>query len=344
MAAANQTLIITDIKEELPGVKIFTLASDPAHPISYKAGQYLTLLYPFNTDIRRSYSITSAPSLPEALAIGVKRISNGLFSRYLIDAAKPGDVVETIGAGGFFILPDDLAAYKQVFFLAAGSGITPIYSLIKELLASHQHLTAILIYSNRSAQETMLLSTLKELANKYADRFKIEFLFSDNPNLLKARLYRESLVQLILKHKNGPSGQLLAYICGPQEYMRMCTYGLHAAGLPNTNIKKEIFNTSLATPRLLPPNTEPHLVKLTWQQEQISFPVQYPTTILQAAKKVGLRLPFSCEAGYCGNCVAQCVAGKVWMTNNEVLTEKDLTRGLVLTCVGYPLNEVSLHI
>jgi len=342
MAAANQTLIITDIKEDIPGVKIFTLAS--AHPISYKAGQYLTLIYPFNTDIRRSYSITSAPSLPETLAIGVKRIPNGLFSRYLIDAAKPGDVVETIGAGGFFILPDDLAAYKQVIFLAAGSGITPIYSLIKELLVRHQHLTAILIYSNRSAQETIFLNALKELANKYTDRFKIEFLFSDNPNLLKARLYRESLVQLILKHKNGLPGQLLAYICGPQEYMRMCTYGLHAAGLPDTNIKKEIFNNSLAIPRLLPPNTEPHLVKLTWQQEQISFPVQYPTTILQAAKKAGLRLPFSCEAGYCGNCVAQCVAGKVWMANNEVLTEKDLARGLVLTCVGYPLNEVSLHI
>jgi len=344
MADVENTLIIENIKEEVPGVKIFTFATDPAHPVVYKAGQYLTLIYPFDKDTRRSYSITSAPALHEPLAVGVKRIDNGLFSRFLIDNAKPGDVLETTGAAGFFTLPDNIALYKQVFLLAAGSGITPLYSLVKELLASYQHLSVVLIYSNRSAAETIFLAELKELANRYIGRFEIEFLFSDNPNLFKARLYRDLLVQLVLKYQNCSPEQILAYICGPQEYMRMCTYGLHAAKLPDKNIKKEIFNTNLAVPRVLPPNTEAHRVKLKWRQEEISLQVQYPTTILQAAKKAGLRLPFSCEAGYCGNCVAQCTVGNVWMARNEVLTEKDIARGLVLTCVGYPVNEVSLNI
>ena len=344
MTAENQTLVITAIKEEVPGVKLFTLAPVSAPPIMYQAGQYLTVLYPKNQNIRRSYSITSAPALSEPLTIGVKRISNGLFSRYLIDTAQPGDLLETTGVGGFFILPENLAAYKQLFFLAAGSGINPIYSLLKEVLVSYPHLSIALIYSNRSERETLFLTALTELANKHPERLQIKFLFSDNPNLFKARLRRDLLVQLVHSYKTCSPEQILAYVCGPQDYMRMCTYGLRGAGLPANNIRKEIFNTSMAVPWVLPPNIEVHQVSLVMHQKEISFPVQYPTTILQAARKTGVRLPFSCEAGFCGNCVAQCVSGKVWMTKNEVLTQKDLDRGLILTCVGYPLSEVSLKI
>ena len=344
MTEENQILVITAIKEEVPGVELFTLEPVSEVPITYQAGQYLTVLYPKNKDIRRSYSITSAPALSEPLTIGVKRIANGLFSRYLFDTAQPGDTLETTGVGGFFILPDNLTVYKQLFFLAAGSGITPIYSLLKEVLISYPHLSIVLIYSNQSEQETLFFTALTELAKEHPERLRIEFLFSNNPNLLKARLRRDLLVQMVHTYKTCPPAQILAYVCGPQDYMRMCIYGLQGAGLPANNIRKEIFNTSIAVPQILPPNTEVHQVSIVLRQEEISFPVQYPTTILQAARKSGLRLPFSCEAGYCGNCVAQCVSGKVWMTKNEVLTQKDLDQGLVLTCVGYPLTGVTLKI
>ncbi|MDQ3291387.1 MAG: FAD-binding oxidoreductase, partial [Bacteroidota bacterium] len=122
MDSLYHALTIRDIREEAREVKTFYFDENPAHKIVYQSGQYLTLVRqtPIG-EIRRSYSITSSPELAEPLAIGVKRIENGLFSRYLIDHAQPGDQVYTTGAGGFFTLPPDINAYTQVFFCAAGS-------------------------------------------------------------------------------------------------------------------------------------------------------------------------------------------------------------------------------
>ena len=143
-----KTLIIKSIKEEVKDFKTFCFDAD----FTYKAGQYITLVYKLNNEeTRRSYSITSSPVLNEPLSIGVKRIENGFFSRKLIDTAKiVNDDLITIGAGGLFVLPDDIANYKQLFFFAAGSGITPIYSLIKTALHQYKHLHVVLIYSNAS--------------------------------------------------------------------------------------------------------------------------------------------------------------------------------------------------
>ena len=128
-----KTLRIHSIHEEINGFKTFTF--EEGHGINYKSGQYITFVQQVaGKEVRRSYSITSSPQLNEPLTIGVKRVENGLFSRQLIDHAKPGDEWITTGAGGLFVLPDDVRNYHQVFFLAAGSGITPIFSLIKTVL------------------------------------------------------------------------------------------------------------------------------------------------------------------------------------------------------------------
>ena len=155
-----KTLHIKNIKEEVKDFKTFSFAEN----INYKAGQYLTFVYHWhNEEVRRSYSITSSPVLNEPLAIGVKRIENGLFSRKLIDSAKPNDELISIGAGGLFVLPDDIENYKQVFFFAAGSGITPVYSLIKTLLHVYANINVVLIYSNASPEKTVFLYELKTL-------------------------------------------------------------------------------------------------------------------------------------------------------------------------------------
>jgi ring-1,2-phenylacetyl-CoA epoxidase subunit PaaE len=167
-----KTIYIKKIHEEIKGFKTFVF--EDGHNINYKPGQYLTLVATMNNEeVRRSYSITSSPYLQEPLTIGVKRVENGLFSRLLIDNAKAGDELTTIGAGGFFILPQNTEAYKQVFFFAAGSGITPVFSLIKTTLHAYAHLSVVLIYSNASPSKTIFFGELMKLKKEFAQRFHL---------------------------------------------------------------------------------------------------------------------------------------------------------------------------
>jgi ring-1,2-phenylacetyl-CoA epoxidase subunit PaaE len=331
-------VIIEQIQQEIEGFKTFTFKE--GHGINYKAGQYLTFVQKAaHEEIRRSYSIVSSPGLNEPLTIGVKRIENGIFSRELIDHVKPGDELLTTGAGGLFTLPGDTSNIRQIFFLAAGSGITPIFSLLKTVLHFHQHIHAVLIYSNPSPHKTIFYSQLNELRKNFGERFHLQFLFSNTANLLLARLNRELLAQLTKTHSVCSFDQILFYICGPEAYMRMCTYTLQEERVPKENIRKETFIVQGRHPvKMDPPDKETHLVTIQYGNENFEVNVHYPDSILQAAQKQNIILPYSCEVGRCGNCTAQCIDGKVWLSYNEVLTEKDLQNGLTLTCVGHPVE------
>jgi ring-1,2-phenylacetyl-CoA epoxidase subunit PaaE len=347
--ATNQvykTITITDIREEAPGVKTFVFGGEDAKDIIYKPGQYLTFAHKgHNGEIRRSYSITSTPVLQEPLAIGVKRVENGFFSRMLVDDAQIGDKLQTIGATGLFTLPEDISNYRQLFLLAAGSGITPIYSLLKTALHKYPNLKVELIYSNHSPKRAIFRQELERLAEDFPEQLYIEFLYSISPDLSRARLYKDLLQSLLREHAVAPYHQILFYLCGPTTYMRMCFYALRQVNVPNDNIRKESFSTVKVKVPLLPPDTEKHRVVLQYNSQEYALQVQYPHTILHAAKKAGIPLPYSCEAGKCGSCAARCTKGQVWMSYNEVLTEKDLAQGLTLSCVGYPVgDEVVLEV
>ena len=333
-----KALRIEKIHEEVKGFKTFIF--EEGHGITYKAGQYITLVQHVNNEeLRRSYSICSSPELNEPLTIGVKRVENGLFSRQLIDYAKPGDEWTTTGAGGLFVLPAEVENYQQVFFLAAGSGITPIYSLIKPILNFHHSLSVVLIYSNASSEKTVFLNELQNLKIEFPERFTLEFLYSNNPKLEKARLYRELLLELTEKLGVSEKTKTLFYTCGPEAYMRMCIFTLQAIGVPKNNIKKENFVVhNISHKNILPPDKDTHKVALLFSDKTYEFAVVYPDNILKAAKRNGIQLPYSCEVGRCGNCVAKCAKGTVWHSYNEVLTDREMEQGMVLTCVGHPVG------
>ena len=341
-----QQLVVQEIKEETKDFKTFTLACLPGEEITYKAGQYLTLLHPNHPEeVRRSYSIVSAPALQEPLKIGVKRIPNGILSRHLIDTVKPGDKLFTIGAAGFFTLPPHPENYRQIFFLAAGSGITPILSLIKTTLHQFPDIKVVLIYSNQAPETTYYKTEIEALQNQFPETFVAEYIYSNSTDLARAHLHRELLVYFLRQFAVTTPAKTLAFTCGPKEYMRMCIYGFRFAGIPQENIRKEIFNVEKAIPKIEPPDKEQHLVTIKNGPKPMEFPVQFPVSILHEAKRHGLTLPYSCEAGRCGNCVAKCVKGQVWMSYNEVLTQKELDQGLFLTCVGFPVGgNISIEI
>ncbi len=322
------------IHEERKDFKTFELESKSA--INYKAGQYLTLVHnPGAEEIRRSYSITSSPLLHEPLTIGVKRMDNGFFSRLLVDNTRIGDEFFTSGTGGLFILPENPSAYRQMIFLAAGSGITPVFSLIKTLLHFHPSVQVFLLYSNSSPEQSIFLNNLEQLSNQFS-QFHCQFIFSNHPDLHKARLNRDYLFRFL--DENVESQTAMFYICGPESYNRMCTYLLQERGIHPERIRKENFLIPAYRPVSLPPDKNFHQAFIRSDQGEFVVNVNYPDTILKAARKQNIVLPYSCETGRCGNCVARCTSGKVWHSYNEVLTDKDLEAGLILTCTGHPVG------
>ena len=328
-------LTISRIAEEAPGFKTFVFAER----LSYEAGQYLTFVHPTHVGpIRRSYSIVSSPDADEPLAIGVKRVENGEFSRWLIDRARPGDVLMTTGVGGFFTLPKE-GVPQQLFFLAAGSGITPVFSLIKSALVRYPDCKLVLVYSIPSEGKAPYREALLRLQGMHPRQLSIEWRMSNAKNLADARLSREAL-QLLLKKFEAPFDRQQFFICGPEPYMRLCTYTLQEEGVPQRNIRKEFFFTAAVarSPKPLPPDRQTHQVRIHQPGGDLEFEVQYPDTILTAARKAGIGLPYSCETGRCGACAARCRSGQVWLSYNEVLTDDELARGLTLTCTGHPVG------
>lgn len=328
---------IIDVIFETKNAKTFVLEFLDSPEPGYKAGQFLTLVfYTRHGEKRRSYSISSSPALKEPLSITVKKIENGEFSRLLISHAKVGDILYTSGVNGFFHLPVDIDNYVQYFFIAAGSGVTPCLSMMKTILAT-AHSNVVLIYSNKNEEDAIFYEQLKRLLHRYAGRFKARFLFSDIFDVNLSRLSKRLLLIFLQELLTVDAAQALFYVCGPHDYMQMINITL-LEKIPAQNILRENFNT---LPRLIipkPPDILPHTVSISINQRLYKVTVQYPVTILAAAKKNKINLPYSCEAGRCGSCVATCTSGKVWMAYNEILTDDELAKGRVLVCQGYPVE------
>lgn len=333
-----QALQIIRIIQETATAKTFVLKPEINESLDYKAGQFLTLV--FNTrfgEKRRSYSMSSSPVLNEPFSITIKRVENGEFSRLLVGHAKEGDTLISSGVSGFFVLPEKCDAIQQYFFLAAGSGITPCFSLIKTLLATTLK-QVVLIYSNRDKIDTIFYKQLVELRQQYTDRFQLRFLFSNNFDVYNGRLSNWLLQQLLKQYLIAPMHQTLFYMCGPFEYMQMINITLLNEGIPPANIKKENFSTLPRLVRPVPPDTAAHTVTVHWNNQVSEIKVQYPNSILAVAKQAGIDIPFSCEAGRCGSCVATCTKGKIWMAYNEVLMDDEIAKGRILCCQAYPVE------
>ena len=344
---AYKTTIITSIREETPGVKTFTIIYEDGSNIPYTAGQFITFVFTHHgKEERRSFSISSCAVLQEPLSFTVKRIDNGAYSRLLTDRAVVGDKLYTTGASGLFTLPQNIAIYKQVFFFAAGIGITPILSLIKTLLHTQPDKKVTLIYSNRSQEDVVFYNELQALTEKFPDNLKLEFLYSTSFDLSRARLSKALVPVLLQEYALVPKNEILFYICGPFPYMRMVIWSLEEQGIHDDQIRKENFNTNDRLVRKIEsPDKTTHTATIKYNGREYSFPITYPDTILQAAKKIGLVLPYSCEVGRCGSCAAICTKGKVWLSYNEVLMDKDLEHGSILTCVGHPVyGDVTIEI
>jgi ferredoxin-NADP reductase len=327
---------VKTIRQETADVKSFVLEPAAGTAFSYKPGQFLTVIHPYRADQRRSYSLSSHPAFDKP-TITLRRIANGEVSRWLFDEVKPGHVIRTAGASGLFTLPDNSEKYESLIFLCAGTGITPAMSLIKEALAIRKSSKVVLVYSNRTPSSTVFLDTIENLRKEFSNTFSVEHFFSTNQNLSSARLGRLALEALLDKYVKTPS-RALFFLCGPHLYMDNIMITLLTAGVPDENIRREIFFNPIPLPKIEPPDRESHMVAINYNGKKHVIKVQFPDSVLQTAKKNGIDLPFSCEAGRCGTCAATCTKGEIWMLRNEVLVDAEVAAGRVLTCTGFPVG------
>lgn len=336
MSSIYHTVKVIAIIEETALAKSFVLEPLNGWQPQYEAGQFINLVFQTASgEKRRSFSISSCKAMNEPLTITVKKLDNGEFSRKLIYHTRINDVFETVGIAGFFVLPGQ--AYKNYFFLAAGSGITPVYALIKTLLVSGKT-SVYLVYSNKNEADCIFYGSLKQLQSEFAGRFTIKFLFSDRSSVYESRLSHWLLSQLLEELIGSEKDKTIFYTCGPFDYMLMVNISLRSNGIAADRIIKENFSTLPAPMQQKPPDTEAHRVTILQGDERFVLTVQYPDSITKAAKKQGIRLRYSCEAGRCGTCVATCLEGNIWMAYNEVLMDDEIKKGSVLTCTGYPVG------
>jgi ferredoxin-NADP reductase len=334
----HKSVVISRITRETHDTSSFVLS--PQQDLGEcRSGQFLTFIVRSHTgrEIRRSYSLSSSPELKEPLTVTVKRIPNGEVSRLFVDRLREGDQLDTIGASGFFVLPENIDMFSSILFFAAGSGITPVFSLLKTLLHLHPNHRVVLVYSSRNAGDTIFYSQIKDLSKRFANRFELHLLFSMHADLTRSRL-TPVLLENFVSNYTDAFGRMLFYVCGPNDYMRMVQYTLTSIGVPAEHIKREIFLVQKPPVIPVPPDTNAHQVRILSERGEYTFRVQYPASILQAARSLRIPLSFSCETGQCGTCVAKCLHGEVWMSRNEILLEEDLAKGKVLTCTGYPVN------
>lgn len=338
-------LRIIKIVAETKETKSFYLRPIGKTPIDYKAGQFLTLLMRHNKkEVRRSYSLGSTPFVDKQLFITVKRKVNGEISRHLLDHFKEGDKLTVLPPSGRFTIYEPLST--TYFFIAAGSGITPVFALIKELLYHHSTTKIVLINQCRNEENIIYKEELLALQKQFKERFEIIQFLSRPLSDKRVPLHlNNELLEKIMEQKtfNFQPSTFNFYLCGPLAFMRMAEFTLKLLGFSGDQIRKEHFVIDTPPPAPLLTDTLPKKVTIHHLHKTYQVQVAYPTSVLDAALNEGIELPYSCKGGRCSTCAAYCINGKIVMSMNEVLTEKDIAKGWVLTCVGFAATDAEIN-
>lgn len=350
MATHFHSLVIKDIRKETPDcVSIaFDIPVDLQEHFKFTQGQNITIKKTIDgEEIRRSYSICSSP-LDNELRVAVKKVSAGKFSTHANLQLKKGDVIEVLPPTGRFYTPLDPTYSKNYVAFAAGSGVTPLLSIIKTTLYAEPLSTFTLIYGNRNRTSIIFREELEALKNKYISRFRLVHILSrektDVPlnygriDAIKCAELEGKVIDLSTSNE--------FFICGPEEMIFSVKDFLESKGVDKKNIHFELFTTPGAKKTVdnKQQSTEDTGIKskVTVKLDGISFDFDLgfnSDSILDAALQQGADLPYACKGGVCCTCRAKLVEGEVEMEVNYALEPDEVKAGFILTCQSHPRTE-----
>ena len=334
------TLRVAKIEKETPNA--VSIAFEIPEPLrgefAFKAGQYVTVKHHMNgVEIRRAYSIHTAPG-SKYLKIGVKKVTNGTFSVFANDELQEGDSLEVMPPEGKFIVVPDAKASNYYAAFVAGSGITPVLSIIETVLREEPNSKFLLVYGNQSQLEAMFHSTLLKLAREFPQRLQLEFIYS-RKHEDDARFGRidRSTVNYFLKNKFEFTTFDAFYLCGPEPMIDEVSSTLKEQGINEKLIHFELFTTA-EEGLLVEPHEGDTEISVTVDDETETFTMSKATSILEATLDKGMDAPYSCQGGICSTCIARITEGKAEMRKNQILTDGEIAEGLILTCQAHPTS------
>ncbi len=350
MSSGFHALKVAEVRREIDDAVSLRLEVPPAlrDAFQFTAGQHVTLRVDIDgEDVRRNYSLCAAPHEDE-LRVAIKRVGGGAFSSWANQAVRAGDLLDVMPPHGSFTCafqPDRAASYVG---FAAGSGITPILSLLKSALAIEPKSYFTLLYGNRESNSIMFLEELAGLKNRFMGRLQIYHFLSaeaEEVELFNGRLDGDKIADL-MDGLITPAAVDTAFICGPGPMMDAVEAGLLEAGVPRGRILAERFKVGEQTEaqreraRSLERAGEGRMVQVTLEgrRRRLAFNADQGS-ILDNARGAGLPAPFACKSGVCSTCRARVVSGRVEMKVNYGLSEAEVAQGYVLTCQAVPVTD-----
>lgn len=350
MLLQSHILSVKDIRKETADcVSIaFEIPEELKNKYSFTQGQYITIIKEFNQDsIHRNYSICTSPADNE-LRIAVKKIPNGIFSNYANHILKIGDTLNVMPPAGKFHTPVSANQENSYLAFAAGTGITPILSIIKTTLQTEPRSSFTLVYGNKNRYSILFKDALEALKNKYLDRFRIIHILSREKTDSDFHFGRidEEKCKKIFTSTISPKNFQAFFICGPEEMIFSIQSYLEKIGIEKNKIHFELFHINDGLEKKSIPQTETisnnRHSNITIQQDGRSFQFQLPfhgNSILNEALAHGADLPFACKKGVCCTCKAKLLEGEVEMDRVYGLESDEIDQGYILTCQSHPRSE-----
>ena len=344
-------LRVLDVQKETRDAVVVTLAPDPvdATAFAFTQGQYLTFRRDFDgTELRRSYSVCAG--LDEgALKVGIKRVEGGAFSTWANEALRAGDTLDAMPPQGRFFTALDPAASRHYLGFAGGSGITPVLSIVKTVLAREPKSRFTLVYANRQLSSIMFREALEDLKNTHLGRFSVIHILEQEAqeiDLFTGRIDAAKM-ETLFRVWIDPEDVDTAFICGPEPMMLTIAESLRKHGLTDAQIKFELFASS--QPGRAPQKVVAHdsantanacAVTVTLDGATRGFTMPKDgTAVLDAALAADMDAPFACKAGVCSTCRARVIEGDYEMAVNHALEDYEVRAGYVLSCQCIPLSD-----
>ncbi len=322
----------------------FEIPNDLKDNFRFIAGQYITFKTEINgEEVRRAYSICSSTK-SDKITVAIKEVSGGNFSVYANRTLKEGQEIEIGEPEGKFCLEPNSNNSKNYIAFAAGSGITPIMAMVKNVLNEEPNSKFVLVYGNKSTFEAIFFDELNDLQTTYSERFFIQYVYSkEQPkDSLFGRIDIANTNFVLNKYKDFKFNDV--FLCGPESMIQTVKDTLIAENFSEEIIHFELFTKSKSKTEnaaiSLDGNTE---ITILLDDEETTFTMSQKTNILEAALKQKLDAPYSCQGGICSSCLAKVTKGNAVMDKNSILTEDEVAEGLILTCQAHPTTaEISI--
>ena len=336
MATFHKINIQEVIRETANAVSlVFKIPGNLKSKFAFHAGQYLTLKKTINgKEVRRAYSICSSPT-DNFIKVAIKAVENGTFSTYATTELKSGNFIEISEPEGKFIL--EPKPNKNYIAFAAGSGITPILSMVKDVLLNETASTFTLVYGNKTVNDIIFKNELDNLKETHSDRFNLHYICSREQleDSLFGRIdkaHTNFYINNSYKEVNFDA----AFLCGPEEMINEVSLTLSENGIAEENIHFELFTASINEDKVGQIKEGETEVTILLDDEETTFTMSQKDDLLAASLRNDLDPPYSCQGGVCSSCLCKVTEGKAVMVKNSILSDSEVEDGFVLACQAYP--------